>query len=349
MSLPLISVLTPAYNREKYIVEAIESVQQQTIPNWEMIIVDDGSTDRTKELVQAYQAKDSRIKLFENPKNLGISATRNHGLQHVRGTYVAMLDSDDVCLAQRFEKQITFLDRNPQVGVLGGWAKHIGKSNRQFTPEQNDAQLRARSLYRCPMVHSSTMIRTSVVQECQLRYNENYPASNDYDFWVKALPFTQFHNLQEYLVQYRKHDQNISVTHGKDQKQYRVASSYLAFQNVLNLSLEKEAHEKLFGVLTAAFIAPSEVDALESTLKNFLEVVLNNSTIDHHYLLKAVYSKFVDAYQNASLPNKARLKFIIEHKVWKYIPIKKYYGVYGKLIAQEMLRTSKLKREAKTQ
>ena len=344
MSLPLISVLTPAYNREKYIAEAIESVRQQTIQDWEMIIVDDGSNDDTKKIVQSYQEKDARIVLLENPTNLGISATRNHGLQYVRGTYIAMLDSDDVFLPRRFERQIEFLDRNPYIGVLGAWAKHIGTSNRQFTPEEKDEQLRARSLYRCPMVHSSTMIRTAVVQEGQLQYNESYPASNDYDFWVKALPYTKFHNLQEYLVQYRKHDQNISVTHTTSQKQFRVATSYLAFQNVLNLTLDPIAHEKLFAVLTAAFLKKEDVALVEATLEQFLETALSNETIDHQYLLKAVYSKFVDAYQNAQLPYQARLNFMMAHKVWKYIPIKKYYGMYAKLLGKELLRTSKPKR-----
>lgn len=339
--MPLLSVLTPAYNREKYIGEAIESVQAQAIEDWEMLIIDDGSTDKTVDVVKAYQAKDQRIILLENPKNLGISATRNHGLQHIKGKYVAMLDSDDVFLPNKFQKQIDFLENHPEIGVLGAWAQHIGRSNRQFTPEELDGQLRARSLYRCPLVHSSTIIRTSVIEAGNIRYNENYPASNDYDFWVKALPYTKFHNLQEHLVQYRKHDQNISVTNRGDQKKYRVASSRLAFKNVLNWEIDEQAHESLFNVLTIATIKPNEVLSIEDTLTTLLSKAAQHPDLDLDYLKRAIFKKFMDAYQNATLPSNQRLRFIRQHQVWKYLPLKTYAGTYGKLAVKELLRTAK--------
>ncbi|MEM6700077.1 MAG: glycosyltransferase, partial [Bacteroidota bacterium] len=242
--MPLISVLTPAYNREKYIGEAIESVQAQAIEDWEMLIIDDGSTDKTIEIVKAYQSEDQRIILLQNPENLGISATRNHGLQHIKGKYIAMLDSDDVFLPNKFQKQIDFLEAHPEIGVLGAWAKLIGFEGHQFAPEEKDTQLRARSLYRCPLVHSSSIIRASVIEAGNIRYNENYPASNDYDFWVKALQYTQFHNLPEYLVLYRRHDQNISTTNRDDQKKYRVASSRFCLKKINKIVVNKKNKEK---------------------------------------------------------------------------------------------------------
>ncbi|MEM0994242.1 MAG: glycosyltransferase family 2 protein [Bacteroidota bacterium] len=333
---PMISILTPAYNREKYIGEAIESVQIQAVKDWEMIIIDDGSTDQTVEIVKAYQAKDQRIILLQNPKNMGISATRNHGLKQVKGKYIAMLDSDDVCLPKRFEQQIPFLESHPEVGVLGAWAEHIGTSNHQFTPEQNDAQLRARSLYRCPMVHSSTIIRTAIVQAENLRYNEQYPASNDYDFWVQALPHCQFHNLPEYLVQYRRHDQNISVTHRGDQKKYRVASSRLAFKHILNWDIVPQRHESLFNVLTTATIKAIELDQIEQTMIEMLNRAAKHPKLDLSYLKRVTFKKFMDAFQNAQVAPKRRLTFIQKHQVWKYLPLKTYAGVYGKLMFKSL-------------
>ncbi|MEO1255901.1 MAG: glycosyltransferase family A protein, partial [Bacteroidota bacterium] len=327
--------------REKYIGEAIESVQSQAIADWEMLVIDDGSTDKTIEIVKSYQAEDQRIILLQNPKNLGISATRNHGLAHIKGKYVAMLDSDDVFLPNKFKKQIDFLEAHPEVGVLGAWAQHIGRSNRQFTPEEQDGQLRARSLYRCPLVHSSTIIRTSVIEAGNIRYNENYPASNDYDFWVKALPYAKFHNLQEHLVQYRKHDQNISVTNRGDQKKYRVASSRLAFQNILDWDIDKAAHESLFNVLIIAAIKPNEVESIEQTLSTLLKKASQHPDLDQNYLKRALFKKFMDAYQNANLPSQQRLQFIRQHQVWKYLPLKTYAGTYGKLAVKELLRTAK--------
>lgn len=325
---PLISVLIPAYNREKYIGEALESVFAQSIDDVEIIVIDDGSTDKTIEVVQSYQ--DSRIVLLRNEVNKGISATRNHGLAHVRGKYIAMLDSDDVFLPNRFALQIPFLEAQPEIGVLGGWAKHIGSSNRTFTPEAPDHQLRARALYRCPMVHSSTMVRTEVVQTNHIRYNENYPASNDYDFWVKLLPHTQFHNLQEYVVLYRKHDQNISVTRRQAQKQFRVASSYLAFQLLLQLDLPKPEHEALFNIIALTQTNTAQTPLAEKALAAALPSIDAHPALDHTYLKRAIFKKFIDAYQNAGVADKVKMRFIKKYKVWNYLPMNKYYGVLAK-------------------
>ncbi|MEM9886223.1 MAG: glycosyltransferase family A protein [Bacteroidota bacterium] len=329
---PLISVLTPAYNREKYIGEAIESVQQQTMDEWEMIVIDDGSTDQTVEIVKAYQAKDKRIILLQNTENQGISATRNHGLAHVKGKYIAMLDSDDLCLPQRFEQQFSFLEAHPEIAVLGAWSELIGIKDHQFTPEEKDTQLRLRSLYRCPMVHSSTMIRTSILQAANLRYNKDYPASNDYDFWVRLLPYGQFHNLQTCLVKYRRHDQNISVTNKKDQKKYRAAASRLAFKNVLDWEISAEKHERLFDVLTSAVLHANELSSVEQSMVEMLERTASRPGLDLNYLKKAVFKKLMDAFQNSNISHKKRLEFVRKHQVWKYLPLKTYASVYGKLL-----------------
>jgi len=341
MKVPLISIITPAYNREQYIQEAIESVQNQSVSDWEMLIIDDCSTDETVKVVQQYQAEDNRIILLKNPKNLGISATRNHGLQAAKGTYIAMLDSDDVLLPNHFERHISFFEQYPEIGVIGTWAKHIGKSNRQFTPEKNDAQLRARSLYRCPMVHSSTMIRHEIIKTHQIQYSEDYPASNDYDFWVKLLPHTKFHNLQEYLVLYRKHDQNISVTNRTDQKQFRISSSHSAFRNILDWDIEEQAHESIFNVLTMAVIKENELPTIEENLQVLLKKASEYPLIDVSYLKKAVFKKFMDAFQNANISAKERLNFILKYQVWKYLPLTTYAGTYAKLIIREFLRTAR--------
>ncbi|MEM1325630.1 MAG: glycosyltransferase family 2 protein [Bacteroidota bacterium] len=339
--MPLLSILTPVYNREAYIGEAIESVQQQGITDWEMVIVDDASTDNTVNIVKACQAKDNRIRLIEKAQNSGISATRNRGLEVISGKYIVMLDSDDVCLPNRFERQVDFLEQHLQIGVLGAWAKHIGSSNRQFTPEKKDGELRARSLYRCPFVHSSTMVRSEVVQQHNLRYNESYPAANDYHFWVNILPHTQVHNLQEYLVGYRTHPQNISLTHQSTQQQLRAKTSHLAFQLLLNWELPIEVHQIFFRLLAYDQLAEGDLPLLENTFETCLAKLAQYPEIDSHYLRPILYKKFMDAFQIADTPTFVRAGFVRRQRAWRVLPFRQYAGTYLRLLGKEFLRTSR--------
>jgi glycosyltransferase involved in cell wall biosynthesis len=339
--MPLLSILTPVYNREAYIGAAIESVQQQGISDWEMIIVDDASTDRTVEVVQTYQAKDDRIQLIQKAENSGISATRNRGLDVVNGKYIVMLDSDDICFLNRFEQQVSFLEKHPEIGVLGGWAKHIGTSNRQFTPEAEDGVLRARSLYRCPFVHSSTTVRTAVIQEHHLRYNEAYPAANDYNFWVRILPHTRVHNLQEYLVGYRKHPQNISRTHQSEQQHLRQETSRLAFQLLLDWQLPTEVHTPFFHLLAYDQLKEEALPLLEKTFEQFLAQLAQYPEINSNYLRPILYKKFMDAFQIADIPTAVRAGFVRRQRAWQQLPFRQYAGTYARLLGKELLRTSK--------
>lgn len=339
--MPLISILTPVYNREQYIGAAIESVQQQSVQDWEMLIVDDASIDKTVAVVKRYQADDQRIKLIEKPNNSGISATRNCGLQEVQGKYIAMLDSDDVCFPDRFEKQLSFLKTHPKVGVVGAWAQHIGRSNRQFTPQATDEVLRARTLYRCPFVHSSTMVRTAIIEQHQLRYREDYPAANDYNFWVKIAPYTKFYNLQEYLVWYRTHTQNISVTHRSDQDNYRMHTSRLAFQNLLNWNISEAQHQPFFELLAYEKLNVHQLPFLEETAVEFLAKVKQQPAIQLDYLRPIVYTKFMNAFQQNHIEAKEKFSFILRQQAWRYLPIRKYLGTYSRLLMKELLRTSR--------
>ena len=112
---PKISVVMPVLNGEKYLAEAIESILNQTFQDFEFIIVDDGSTDQTPEILRSYANKDSRIQIVTNPINRGIGYSRNRGIALSRGEYIANMDADDLCLPERFEKQVRFLDSHPDI------------------------------------------------------------------------------------------------------------------------------------------------------------------------------------------------------------------------------------------
>ncbi len=210
--MPKISVLMPAYNSDKFIAEAIESILNQTFNDFECIIINDGSTDNTADIVKKYAKQDKRIKFINNKKNQGLIAVLNQGLDLCRGEYIARMDSDDISRPERFAKQVTYLDTHPDVAVVGGWHKEFGKATRTNVRRypENIAVLDF-VIYGSPMSHPTSMIRTSILREHKIYYDKRYIHAEDYDFWYQISKHAQLHNLQEILLDYRCHGNNVSI------------------------------------------------------------------------------------------------------------------------------------------
>lgn len=220
---PKISVVMPVLNGEKYLAEAIESILNQTFQDFEFIIVDDGSTDRTPEILQSYAQKDPRIQILTNPINRGIGYSRNRGIALSRGEYIANMDADDWCLPERFEKQVNFMDSHPDVAVLGTACVIVandGKSQRKLVHPSQPGLIRWHLLYGVPVIQPSTIIRKKVFENPDLLYDEGVPPAEDYALWVKLAPNYKFSNLRDILYRYRWHESNISVTKILAQQNY---------------------------------------------------------------------------------------------------------------------------------
>jgi len=193
----------PVYNAEKYLLEAMQSVLSQTYHNFEFIIINDGSTDSTLSLIQKYI--DPRILLINNTKNKGLIYSLNRGFKKARGKYIARMDADDICLKKRFEKQVKFLERNPNIDICGTWIRNFGTKNYVWqTPTEHEA-IRARMLFESSLAHPSVMIRRAFLKKSKLIYEEKYIHAEDFAFWVKAGENTQLSNYPEPLLRYRTH------------------------------------------------------------------------------------------------------------------------------------------------
>jgi glycosyltransferase involved in cell wall biosynthesis len=211
-----ISVLMPVYNSEKHIAEAIQSILNQTFTDYEFIIINDGSTDKTVEIIREYD--DPRIKLIDNTKNQGLIAVLNQGIDLAQGEYIARMDADDISLPTRFEKQIAFMDVHPDVGVLGTWVLKFGDCKNHIRKRKKKVGLW--QLVTCAIVvHPTTMLRKSLFDKYNLRYDPEYVACEDYDLWARASRYTTIANLQEVLLHYRWHTSNVSKIHRQIQKE----------------------------------------------------------------------------------------------------------------------------------
>lgn len=211
MSHPKISVLTPVYNTPPdHLREMMASVLSQTYRDFEFILLND-SPDNVALEQAILSFRDPRIRYEKNNVNIGISASRNRLLSLARGEYVAILDHDDVCLPDRFEKEVRYLDAHPEVGVVSGSVVYFpdGGPSPRF-PQENDA-IKVTLLERCCILHTAAMLRKSVLEESGIRYEAAYSPSEDYMLWIRLMGITLFHNLPDVLVRYRWNGANTTT------------------------------------------------------------------------------------------------------------------------------------------
>lgn len=208
---PLVSVVMPAFNARRYVAEAIDSVLAQSFADFEFLIVDDGSTDGTGGILQRHAARDPRIRVINQP-NSGVGAALNKGIELSRGQYLARMDSDDVCLPQRFEKQVDYLNRTPECVLVGCRVMMIDQDGSplfemesvQTTHEAIDQLLMDA---RWSIVHPSVMMRTQVVRKLG-GYNNDLVPVEDHDLFLRLAEVGKLANLPEVLLKYRKHPMN---------------------------------------------------------------------------------------------------------------------------------------------
>jgi glycosyltransferase involved in cell wall biosynthesis len=205
---PLVTVLMPLFNGKTYLSEAIESILGQTFGDFELLVIDDGSTDEGPNIVKGY--RDQRIRLIANDENLGIAATLNRGIGLARGKYVARMDCDDISLPHRLEKQFAFMEAHPDVGVCGSRVRRIGAKKGLWKVKSRDEAIKSRLLFENAMAHPSVMIRKSVLVDHNLRYDPALRCSQDYAFWVDLSRLSRLANLEQVLVNYRVHASQIS-------------------------------------------------------------------------------------------------------------------------------------------
>lgn len=211
---PEVSVLMPAYNREHYIEDSIQSILDQTYTNFELIILNDGSSDKTLEKIASF--KDSRIRLLQNDQNRGIAFSRNRLLQEAKGKFLALLDSDDISFPERLEVQLDFLKKNQDLLMVGTPCVAIDqqgakiKSTWAFLQKRptRPEEIKASLLFRNCFFQSSLMINVELLNGRQ--YDLNYPPFEDYELWTRMAATSQLANLEKAQILYRFHPENVS-------------------------------------------------------------------------------------------------------------------------------------------
>jgi len=315
---PLISVCIPVYNREKFVRGAILSVLNQTYKNFEIIVIDDGSTDSSFKIIQKFQ--DPRISIFENGENKGIVYSRNRCLKESSGEFIAMLDSDDTWMPDKLEKQIRFLKSNPDYGICGTWAKRrMPNGNISiWAMPKSDEELRARMLWRCPVIQSSMVIRAIILKKYGILYDPDFENCEDYELIRRLLKHTKIHCLDECLVTYNVHENQITSLEKDVQEEIvnKIIDNYLKDLNIEANSIQKKAFKKVRQYKFAL-----ELNELEELKKLFLQLLRYPSKI-FVKSLKVILSEkfFLACYFSSQHGFKTAMVFNSVHSDLTYQP-----------------------------
>ena len=211
---PKVTVLMPVYNGERFLRDAIESMLRQTFDDFELLIVNDGSTDGSRDLIRSYA--DQRIRLVEHEKNRGIVASLNTGIECACGEYLARMDADDVSLPHRLDAQVAFMEVHPEVGVCGGWMRTIDAHEALWQAAEWHEQIKIALLFTSAIFHPVAMMRMRLLT--RNRYDEDFLHVEDYRLWLTLVEQTQLHNLQDVLLLHRIHHGNIGAKYAELQK-----------------------------------------------------------------------------------------------------------------------------------
>jgi len=244
--MPKVSVLMPVYNAQQFLAEAIDSIIQQCFEDWELIIIDDGSTDTSASIINQY--KDNRIYCLKNEENLGLIKTLNRGVNYCNGEYIARMDADDIAMRDRLKLQVEFMDTHPQYVMCGSNALVINNENEvtgKIKNLTNNYYLQVNLLFSVPFIHPSMIIRREALLEN--RYDEDYLHVEDYELWCRLSQKGKIANLSQYLLHYRWHNTNVSVLNSEIQEKQK---DQIIIKQIERLGLTPNKEELFYHKIT---------------------------------------------------------------------------------------------------
>ena len=261
-NLSLVSVIMPVYNGAMYLNEAITSILGQTYSNFEFIIINDGSTDRSEEIILSFS--DSRIVYVKNPENYRLIKTLNLGFSMAKGRYIARMDADDISHPDRLLKQVDFLLHNTEFGLVGTGVNLLNSEKKQLLYHTDHSSLKFALAFYCPFIHPSVMIRKNVLEGMDVIFDNRYLHGEDYELWKRLAFKTKMANIPEFLLDYRIHDAQISTQHIVFQTELatKIRSEYLLeyfgesikdFEYVFKLSVEKYTFKEKYHQIKTLF------------------------------------------------------------------------------------------------
>ncbi len=309
---PRVTVLMSVYNSGRFLAGAVESILGQTLTDFEFVIVDDGSTDGSHEILERYAAANSRIVLLANEANIGLTRSLNRGLEVARGRYLARQDADDISLPQRLAMQVEYLDRNLSTGLVCAGIEVMDQQGRTLArkiPPESDSRIKAELLIKNHVVwHTTVMVRLEEIRKAG-GYDQSVRYAQDYDLWWRMGRFAVFGGLGEVLVRWRSNPESISSRNRQEQLECMFATSLMAVRE--SLGADEELNEEAYSRFWRAYhgfageMRGGEIECLAPLWKLLVEraellpETLKNLERTVYYLLSA--GKFAEGFRLAGV------------------------------------------------
>jgi len=283
--MPLVSVIMPVYNAEKYVGQAIESILNQTLSDFEFIIIDDASTDSSAEIIGSY--KDTRIRFIQNEMNMGYVHGLNRMIDMAQGEFIARQDNDDISHHNRLKLQVDYLVDNPDIGMCGTFARYIGEKSGKYKVKSTSEDIKALLLFTNPVIHPSVMIRAGVFNN-GLRYDEKLCPSEDYYMWFEISKRYKLANIPQTLLLYRIHKNNVS----KEKRPLQIEKFNQIRINILEYCLGiilTNRERQISNIIFDCDIDKSALELIEKWLENVLLLGKKSDCFDRIALEKAMF------------------------------------------------------------
>jgi glycosyltransferase involved in cell wall biosynthesis len=305
----------------RFLEEAIASILEQTLSDFEFLIVDDASLNSFDVERTVCSFSDSRIHFLKNDKNLGISESYNLLLERAQGEYLAIMNQDDIALPKRFEKQVDFMDANPKVGICGTGFMRFGTftKNRKIVYPETDAEIRGLMFFKCPIHHPSALIRRSVLMLNGIRYDKQFLAVNDRKLYFDVAKVSQLANLPDVMMKYRLHrgmtSRQIAHVIKPEQQLFRQM-----FLNHLRVNLSSEEAHVVNDYLTCGKNPIYNIDVLKRIEAILLRLIEANKCVG--FAGEEGFNKIIKIYFLKRCINAALRGRISSRQLIKYSPLK---------------------------
>lgn len=271
--MPSVSILMPVYNAEPYLSEAIQSMLNQTYADFELIILDDCSTDRSAEVVQTFS--DARIVYHRNEVNSGLANNLNTGLKLAKGKYIARMDGDDISLPQRLQTQVDFLESHPDIDLCSCAMQMFGADNQLWIRDRDPEQVKITMMFYSAVLHASSVFRRDVFEKNNLYYKQETFPAEDYDLWARAVFFCRMVNLPDVMYLYRMHRTQVTSTDPRSAEKCReIQIRYLS--KALPVLSEKEIVDFVDGFIAYKI---SEIAEIKVVKNHYLKIVKANASV----------------------------------------------------------------------
>ena len=290
---PTVTILLPVYNAEQTVSETIDSILVQTYSNFELLIINDGSDDRSEEIITSYS--DKRIRYYANQENRGLIYTLNRGIEIAEGDYIARIDADDLMLKNRLEVQVDYMERHLDVVALGT-AMTVMQGNRRKAHCPPVRHIEAYMYYGCPLIHPSAIIRKAVLWEHHIKYDYDYKHAEDYKFWYDLSKVGRLVNISDRLLIYRVSDSQVSkVYHSQQLNTARRVKALLIedFRKKYNIDflINRDIHSiiALERCIKGNKIGSDELEEYYAVLLACYMSVVPKSIVVSHFLLSRIW------------------------------------------------------------